>query len=33
MCQTGAQAMAKRGADAAAILAHYYPGAELERAY
>jgi len=33
MCQTGALALARRGADAAAILAHYYRGARVERAY
>jgi stage II sporulation protein D len=33
MCQTGALAMARRGADATTILAHYYPGARLARAY
>ena len=33
MCQTGAIALARRGRDAAAILAHYYPGARIERAY
>jgi peptidoglycan hydrolase-like amidase len=31
MCQMGAQGMASRGARAEAILARYYPGAELER--
>jgi len=31
MCQTGALAMARRGYDYRRILAHYYPGARLER--
>ena len=33
LCQTGALAMARGGATAAEILAHYYPGTALERAY
>jgi stage II sporulation protein D len=33
MCQYGAQSMAKGGADAAAILRTYYPGATVVRAY
>ena len=33
MCQYGSEAMAKGGAKAAAILANYYPGAQLVRAY
>jgi stage II sporulation protein D len=33
MCQTGALAMAERGFSGEAILAHYYPGARLVRAY
>jgi len=32
MSQYGAEAMAENGADAAAILSHYYPGTELTRA-
>jgi len=33
MCQYGAQKQAALGRSAAEILMHYYPGAELERAY
>jgi stage II sporulation protein D len=33
MCQVGALEMARRGFGHAAILAHYYPGATLRRAY
>lgn len=33
LCQYGADAMARAGADAAAILAHYYGGSHLTRAY
>jgi stage II sporulation protein D len=33
MCQWGAQAMARKGYDHEKILAFYYPGANLERAY
>ena len=33
LCQTGALAMARGGADAPRILAHYYPSAELVRLY
>ncbi len=33
LCQWGAEAMARRGFDGAAILHKYYPGARLERAY
>lgn len=33
LCQYGAEAMAKSGTRATAILANYYPGAELVRAY
>ena len=33
LCQTGALAMARQGARGEAILAHYYPGAQLERLY
>ena len=32
MSQYGANAMASAGADHAQILAHYYPGAQLETA-
>jgi len=32
-CQYGMQAMAQRGYGAAGILAFYYPGAELRKAY
>lgn len=31
LCQVGARGYAREGLDAAAILAHYYPGAHLER--
>jgi SpoIID/LytB domain protein len=33
LCQTGAIGMARAHRDATAILAHYYPGAALERLY
>jgi stage II sporulation protein D len=33
LCQTGALAMARGGADAPRILAHYYPSADLVRLY
>ena len=33
LCQTGALGMARRGARGEAILAHYYPGANLSRLY
>lgn len=33
MCQYGAEAMAKKGAQAKAILARYYPGATLDKSY
>jgi SpoIID/LytB domain protein len=33
MCQYGAEAMSKKGAQAKAILARYYPGATLEKSY
>jgi len=33
LCQTGALAMARLGARGEAILAHYFPGAALERLY
>ncbi len=33
LCQTGALAMARGGADAARILRHYYRGVELEKLY
>lgn len=33
LCQTGALAMARGGADATRILAHYYPSADLVRLY
>lgn len=33
MCQYGAEAMAKKGATMAAILARYYPGASIEKSY
>jgi stage II sporulation protein D len=33
MCQYGAEAMAKKGAKASAILARYYPGAGIEKSY
>ena len=33
MCQYGAEAMAKKGATMHAILARYYPGATIEKAY
>ncbi|MEM8834442.1 MAG: SpoIID/LytB domain-containing protein [Planctomycetota bacterium] len=33
MCQYGAQGMSEMGIDAYDILAHYYPGAEIERVY
>lgn len=33
MCQFGAQALAKRGWTAEAIVRNYYPGASIERAY
>ena len=33
MCQMGATGMAKEGASAGDILAHYYPGAALSRIY
>jgi len=33
MCQYGAQAMAKAGNSPLAILAYYYPGADVDRAY
>ena len=33
MCQYGADAMGRAGSDAAAILAWYYPGSHLTRAY
>lgn len=33
MCQYGADALARAGWDAAAILKHYYPGSQLTRAY
>jgi len=33
MSQYGAEGMARKGVDAGDILAHYYPGAELVRAY
>jgi peptidoglycan hydrolase-like amidase len=33
MCQYGAQELATRGQDAAAILRTYYPGASVVRAY
>ena len=33
LCQTGALGMARGGAKADAILAHYYPGVSLERLY
>jgi len=33
LCQTGALGMARRGARGEAILAHYYPGATLQRLY
>ena len=33
LCQYGSEAMAKSGTNAAAILANYYPGARLVRAY
>ncbi len=33
MCQVGALEMSRRGYDASAILAHYYPGTELQRLY
>jgi stage II sporulation protein D len=33
MCQYGADALARSGRDAAAILSHYYPGSRLTRAY
>jgi SpoIID/LytB domain protein len=33
LCQTGALGMARGGARGEVILAHYYPGARLERLY
>ncbi|HSW44538.1 MAG TPA: SpoIID/LytB domain-containing protein [Phycisphaerae bacterium] len=33
LCQHGAEWLARRGADAATILRHYYPGSKLRRAY
>jgi stage II sporulation protein D len=33
MCQWGAAGMARAGLDHRAILAHYYPGAEIARMY
>lgn len=33
MCQYGAQGMSELGIDAYDILAHYYPGSEIERVY
>ena len=33
LCQTGALAMARQGSRGEVILAHYYPGARLERLY
>ena len=33
LCQYGAEAMAKKGAASGSILARYYPGASVERAY
>ena len=33
MCQYGAEAMAKKGANATSILARYYPGARIEKSY
>jgi len=33
MCQYGAEAMAKKGAQAKGILARYYPGAGIEKSY
>lgn len=33
LCQTGALGMARRGVQGEAILAHYYPGANLSRLY
>lgn len=33
MCQCGAQAMARKGADAERILYHYYPGSAIEKLY
>ena len=33
LCQTGALGMARLGAQGEAILAHYYPGANLSRLY
>ena len=33
LCQTGALAMARGGADAQRILRHYYTGVDLERLY
>lgn len=33
LCQSGALGMARAGRDAAAILAHYYPGTRLEHLY
>jgi stage II sporulation protein D len=33
LCQTGALAMARQGQRGEAILAHYYPGAVLQRLY
>jgi len=33
LCQIGAAVMAQRGFTAEAILAHYFPGASLERRY
>ena len=33
LCQCGAQGMAEQGCDSVTILAYYYPGARLLRAY
>jgi len=33
LCQTGALGMARTGAKGEEILAHYYPGAKLQRLY
>jgi stage II sporulation protein D len=33
LCQWGAKIMADRGASYREILAHYYPGAELQKIY
>jgi stage II sporulation protein D len=33
LCQCGAEAMARRGPDAEAILMHYYPGSQIQELY